>query len=159
MLTAIDHRREQLTPTAKSAAAGAEGTTISLSRIPVWMNLPKAVLEIEQRRETGPGARWYNNLTVELWLEPVASAAHLRIAEDARALLETGEVLLVFDGLDEIADPQARLALAEIISKLPRAFGGLGVKNPVVVACREKAWEAGGRSRHSSRSGSSRWTG
>ena len=144
VLSAIDHRRKQLMPTPKSAAAGAGGTTDRLSRIPVWLNLPRAVLGIQQWRETEPGARWYKNLTVELWLEPVASAAHLRTVEDARALLETGDVLLVFDGLDEIPDPQARAALAEIISRLPKAFGALGVKNPVVVACREKAWERGG---------------
>jgi formylglycine-generating enzyme required for sulfatase activity/energy-coupling factor transporter ATP-binding protein EcfA2 len=143
-LTTIDHRRKQLTLKAKSAAAGAGATTDALSRIPVWTNLPRAVLQIQQGLGTVPRSRWYKNLTAELWLEPLAAVTHLRNGEEARALLETGEVLLIFDGLDEIADPQARLALAEIISKLPKAFGGLEVKNPVVVACREKAWEGGG---------------
>ena len=144
VLTAIARRREQLTRAVKNAVADGDRTTSSLSRIPVWMNLPKAVLGIRRGQEIGPEAQWYKNLSTELWLEVVAAATHLRTAENARALLETGEVLLVFDGLDEITDRAGRHALVEIISKLPRAFGGLGVKNPVVVGCREKAWQSGG---------------
>jgi formylglycine-generating enzyme required for sulfatase activity len=110
-----------------------------LCRIPVWMHLPDAVSRLKRARESVPGRRWYKNLSEDDWLEPVASAVRLS-RDEARALLEEGEVLLVFDGLDEIADADARLALAEVISKLPNAYGPVGTKNPVVITCREKAW-------------------
>jgi formylglycine-generating enzyme required for sulfatase activity len=113
----------------------------ALDRLPLWIDLPAAARTLRQSKNISEGP--LRDLAPEDWLAVVRRVANLEEFDQARGLLDTGELLLLFDGLDEVVDPRDRIELVTSIAKLPGAYGGPGAKNPAVIACREKAWERG----------------
>jgi formylglycine-generating enzyme required for sulfatase activity/energy-coupling factor transporter ATP-binding protein EcfA2 len=157
VLVASEHRSTRLKGDIAPSPPD-EGPTDRLARIPVWIDVPtaarelRAIKEAERRKGVAPAymsefepgeSLPLRDLVADDWLDVVATATNLYDREKARGLLDTGEVLLVFDGLDEVADPRERIELTDSLAKLPTAYGGIGMKNPVVIGCRDKAWQRG----------------
>jgi formylglycine-generating enzyme required for sulfatase activity len=100
-----------------------------LSRIPIWMDLSKASDEKPEN---------------ELSEDPVMARMKKLTRFDVAAELLTAKgstqqkLLLIFDGIDEIADAEKRKAIVDDIVTLTVNWG-----YPVVIACRRKAWEYG----------------
>lgn len=111
-----------------------------LARIPVWIDLPAAARQLRANTEGGS----FQDLVATDWLGVTMTAAALSTRAEARRLLDTGDTLLVCDGLDEIADRRERADLVKALAKLPGGFGPVDHKNWIVIGCRDKAWEQKG---------------
>lgn len=111
-----------------------------LARIPVWIDLPAAARQLRMNRR----GESFRDLVPTDWLPVIMTAAAVPTRAEARGLLDTGDTLLVCDGLDEIADRQERADLVTSLARVTGAFGPVDHKNWLVVGCRDKAWERKG---------------
>ncbi len=136
-LTAASRRRAVL----ESAPGLVTEATERIARIPVWIDLPAAARRLREERQDRK--RPLRDLVNDDWLDVVELVANLDGREEARALLDQGNVLLLFDGLDEVGGTEERSDLLLSIARLPTAYGSLGSRNNVVVACRDRAWGGG----------------
>jgi formylglycine-generating enzyme required for sulfatase activity len=110
-----------------------------LPMVPAVFNLAAASIKLE-RAKLGD-QQVLAEIEPNDWL-PVLGLQIGLTGEQTRAFLETGEVLLLFDKLDEVPDPKDRETLLAGITKLQRRFAPLSSKNRVIIACRTSAWHA-----------------
>jgi formylglycine-generating enzyme required for sulfatase activity len=111
----------------------------TVSRIPVYLNLARESGELLPK-----GASDAESVSIphRQWLPLFASL--LRLAEaQAEAVLRQGNLLLLLDGLDEVATTRERELLVDAIINLQRQYSPIDLQNHVIVCCREAAWAAG----------------
>ena len=114
--------------------------TDEVARIPIFLNLARISSELFTKPERASGS--VSEIPPTQWLP--AFASRLRLAEpQAEAALREGNLLLLLDGLDEVADPSEREVLVEGITSLQRYYTPLRPQNHVIVSCREAAWGTG----------------
>ncbi len=86
---------------------------------------------------------------VHRWPEVIAAELRARSAvtlsnETVERMLQDGGLLVLFDGLDEVAGEDARKRIAAGIAEFARAFAGRTEHpNRFIVTCRTRAWGAG----------------
>ena len=141
-LLAAETRLQRLTNDGPVSSIGND----QIDRLPIWIDLPAAAGIL--RRARGAEDKVPKDLVPEEWLEVVRSSCILQTSDEARTLFETGELLLLCDGLDELVNSSEREEIVKGLAKLPSAYGVPGARNLIVVSCRDQAWERGGAFSH-----------
>ncbi len=103
----------------RQAERGRLGTEADRDRVPVLVELgrlPRAYLQPE-----GDPPAWRRFLPEYIAGQDAFAGTPPELIAEA---LEQGRCLLLFDGLDEVADPQARLSLASSLAELARLAPG-----------------------------------
>ncbi|MDQ0939145.1 SUMF1/EgtB/PvdO family nonheme iron enzyme [Streptomyces sp. V1I1] len=104
------------------------------ARLPVWM---PAVDALESLSGSGSGRAVSPRNIGDSWTKALARVLNLQ-PEQTRRLLDDGDLIVVFDGLDEIPDADARVGLVEAIQVLHRMLSPSAVH--VVISSRPQAW-------------------
>ena len=131
-LKVIDSRQATLTGGSVAGTPGADGAP-GIARVPIWLDLTDVAARFA-RTEADEPSDW------ERWLPALASATSLTEPQ-VRELLHTGEVVVFFDKLDEVADPAQRDFIARGIERLQVLSSPLGMANHVIVGSRSRALE------------------
>jgi len=118
-----------------------EGVSADVApRIPVYLNLARYSGEALRTSDSDTDSP--SPIAPERWLPVFASA--LRLSESqAEFALKQGNLLLLLDGLDEVASAREREVLVESIVSLQRRYSSVHLQNHVIVGCREPAWGTG----------------
>ncbi|MFI1395799.1 SUMF1/EgtB/PvdO family nonheme iron enzyme [Streptomyces sp. NPDC020681] len=123
-------RLEQQHPTAGSAPA----VSGPRARLPVWM---PAVDALESLSGSGSGRAASPRNIGDSWTKALSRQLNLQ-PEQARRLLDDGDLIVVLDGLDEIPDADARIGLVEAIHVLHHMLSPSAVH--LVISSRPGAW-------------------
>lgn len=139
-LQVAQHRRRQLDPAPAAQAGGQGAPRLNPLTLPVLINLASA----QVAGVAGPAdGRWAPGDQAEPWLRLLADQLRLPPAQ-AEALLRRGGVLLLVDGLDEVAGADAREQIVEGLVSVQQRFNPPLAPNSVVVSCRQAAWTGRG---------------
>ena len=117
-----------------------------LRLVPIWIDLP-SLKDIPESAPEDADPLW-------LWDTFVKGLGELNgvpepkpdMAGPLREIVESGRALFLFDGLDEITEPDQRDFLKAAIRKFAcEAFGGVKnrMESRMIVTCRERSWFTG----------------
>lgn len=129
----------------KLCAPGESLPGLSADLVPVRIELRRFDLQYRQAHEAGRSYDFFD------YLDETHRENHLSLQGDPlRRLAESGRLLWLFDGLDEVADPHARRDYTAMIASLRERFGGRGVVTSRIVGARpvQPVLEQAGLSTH-----------
>jgi formylglycine-generating enzyme required for sulfatase activity len=121
-------------------AVPGEGWLVHLE--PAWSHGPLLPLRVTLRHFAA--SDWCDGTAAGLWAFIAGRLAAEGLGDFApylRQRLLDGGVLVMFDGLDEVADPAARTAVRDAVADLASTFGHPG--NRILVTCRVYAYQDG----------------
>ena len=102
-------------------------------RVPVLLDLATAAVDLLKDGEIP------TTVSPERWLAVLAPPLRLTEAQ-LEAFLREGNVLFLFDGLDEVPDPRDRERIVDGIANMQGRFSPIHAQHHVIVACRTPAW-------------------
>jgi len=113
---------------------------VKRAQVPLLVDLPTFAERLRRFRAATTDS--IEDVQPHEWISLFADELALRESV-VQSFVQRGNVLFLFDGLDEIAEAREREALLSSIAKLQRQSASIRGSNSVIVTCREAAWGTG----------------
>lgn len=123
---------------AAATPPGADGNRV---QVPLLVDLATFIERSRQRR-AGQSQGTVEEFQLKQWVELFADELALD-ESTVHDFFRQGDILFLFDGLDEVPDAQERVAILSGVAKLQRQSGSVRGSNSAIVTCREAAWGTG----------------